>query len=107
MSAGGVAFVARAGIALLLLSGSSSVAQTPDARYRIFRPDAPGSHPAVALVSECDGIIPQLAPALYERRAEHLRAIGHVVIFVDYLGRHGLKTYTGQITIVVDAGNLI
>ena len=98
MSAGGVAFVARAGIALLLLSGSSSVAQTPDARYRIFRPDAPGSHPAVALVSGCDGFIPQIAPALYERRAEHLRALGHVVIFVDYLGRRGLKTCAGPIT---------
>ena len=98
MSAGGVAFVARAGIALLLLSGSSSVARTPDARYRIFRPDAPGSHPAVALVSGCDGFIPQIAPALYERRAEHLRALGHVVIFVDYLGRRGLKTCAGPIT---------
>src|SRR2546427_2375096 len=98
MSAGGVAFVARAGIALLLLFGSSSLAQTPEARYRIFRPDARGSHPAVALVSGCDGFTPQIAPALYERRAEDLRALGHVVIFVDYLGRRGLKTCAGPIT---------
>jgi dienelactone hydrolase len=98
MTAGRVAFVLRAGIALLLLSGSFSFAQTPDVKYRIFRPDAPGSHPAVALVSGCDGFAPQFAPALYERRAERLRALGHVVIFVDYLGRRGLKTCAGPIT---------
>lgn len=98
MTVGRVAFVLRAGIALLLLSGSSSFAQTPEARYRTFRPNAPGSHPAVALVSGCDGFTPSIAPALYERRAEHLRALGHVVIFVDYLGRRGLKTCAGPIT---------
>lgn len=98
MTAGSVVFIARAGIALLLFSGSAGFAQTPDARYRIFRPDTPGSHPAVALVSGCDGFTPQVSPALYERRAEHLRALGHIVIFVDYLGRRGLKTCAGSIT---------
>jgi len=95
---GCVVFVAQAGIAWLLLFASSSFAQTPDVRYRIFRPDAPGPHPAVALVSGCDGFTPQFAPALYERRAEHLRALGHVVIYVDYLGRRGLKTCAGPVT---------
>ncbi len=98
MTAAWIAFTLRAGIALLLLSGSSTFAQTPDARYRTFRPDAPGPHPAVALVSGCDGFAPPIAPALYERRAEHLRALGYVVIFVDYLGRRGLKTCAGAIT---------
>jgi len=98
MTGGCIAFVVQAGIALPLLFGSSSFAQTPDAGYRIFRPDAPGPHPAVALVSGCDGFTPQIAPAVYERRAEHLRALGHVVIFVDYLGRRGLKTCAGPIT---------
>ena len=98
MTGGRVAFVLPAGVALLLLFGSSSSAQTPDAGYRLFRPDAHGPHPAVALVSGCDGFTPQIAPAVYERRAEHLRALGHVVIFVDYLGRRGLKTCAGPIT---------
>ena len=35
---------------------------------------------------------------MYERRAERLRALGHVVIFVDYLGRRGLKTCAGPVT---------
>jgi hypothetical protein len=37
--------------------------------------------------SGCDGFTPQIAPALYDRRVEQLRALGHVVILVDYLGR--------------------
>jgi dienelactone hydrolase len=39
-----------------------------------------------------------MAPTLYSRRAEHLRALGHLVIFVDYLGRRGLKTCAGPVT---------
>lgn len=89
---------ASTGIVLLLLSVSSSVAQTPDARYRTFRPDGPGSHPAVVFVSGCDGFTPSSAPTLYERRAEDLRARGYIVIFADYLGRRGLKTCAGPIT---------
>jgi dienelactone hydrolase len=98
MTARGIAFIIRAGIALLLLSVSSSFSQTPDARYRTFRPDAPGPHPAVVFVSGCDGFAPSIAPTLYERRAEHLRAEGHFVIFADYLGRRGLKTCAGPVT---------
>jgi len=87
-----------AGIVLLLLSASTAFGQTPDGRYRTFRPDRPGSHPAVVLLSGCDGFTPPIAPTLYERRAEHLRALGHIVIFADYLGRRGLKTCAGPIT---------
>src|SRR5262245_51435874 len=39
-----------------------------------------------------------MAPTVDERRAERLRALGHVVIFVDYLGRRGLKTCAGPVT---------
>ena len=83
---------------MLLCFGSSSFGQTPDATYRTFRPDTPGPHHAVALVSGCDGFAPPMAPAVYERRAEHLRTLGHLVIFVDYLGRRGLKTCAGPIS---------
>ena len=60
------------------------------AAVAVFRPATPGPHPALALVSGCDGLTPPMAPALYERRAEHLRALGQIAIFVDYLGRRGL-----------------
>src|SRR5262249_52565482 len=90
--------VVRVAVAVLLLSGSSSFAQTSDAKYRTFRPQTPGPHPAVVLMSGCDGFAPPMAPTLYERRAEHLRALGHIVVFVDYLGRRGLKTCAGPIT---------
>ena len=39
-----------------------------------------------------------MAPTLYERRAEHLRAQGCIVIFAGYLGRRGLKTCAGAIS---------
>ena len=98
MAAGRSVVIVGAAVAVLFLFGSSSFAQTFDAKYRTFRPDTPGPHPAVALVSGCDGFAPPMAPTLYERRAEHLRALGHIVIFVDYLGRRGLKTCAGPIT---------
>src|SRR5262245_63178695 len=81
------AVLAAATVAVVLLSGSPSFAETPDPKYRTFRPDTPGPHSAVALLSGCDGFAPPMAPTVYERRAEHLRALGHLVIFVAYLGR--------------------
>jgi dienelactone hydrolase len=85
-------------IAALLLSASSSFGQAPDVQYRMFRPNAPGPFPAVVFVSGCDGFAPSRAPASYERRAEHFRAQGYIVIFADYLGRRGLKSCAGSIT---------
>jgi len=85
-------------IALPLLAGAPALAQLPAPTYRVFRPGAPGSHPAVAFVSGCDGFAPPMAPAVYERRAERLRGLGHVVVFVDYLGRRGLKSCGGAVT---------
>jgi len=85
-------------MAWLLLSAPSGWAQSPGAPYRAFRPDGPGRHPAVVFASGCDGFAPSMAPTVYERRAEHLRAQGHIVVFVDSLGRRGLKTCAGGIT---------
>jgi dienelactone hydrolase len=84
-------------VALLLFPGVS-LAQIPKPEYRTFQPATPGPHPAVALLSGCDGLAPSASPMLYERRAEHLRALGQVVVFVDYLGRRGLKTCAGSVT---------
>jgi dienelactone hydrolase len=57
---------------LVLALAPQSFAQLPEAKYRIFRPDGPGTRP--------------------EHRAEQLRAQGYVVIFVDYLGRRAMKS---------------
>ena len=89
-----VAGVVVAGLVLV----TSAAAKLPEPKYRVFRPDSRGPHPAVIFVSGCDGFAPTLAPAVYERRAERLRAQGHVVVFADYLGRRALKTCAGAIT---------
>jgi dienelactone hydrolase len=107
MSPGRGALIVRAAVAVLLVFGTPGLAQTPDAQYRTFRPDTPGPHPAVALVPGCDGFAPAMAPTLYYRRAEQLRALGHVVIFVDYLGRRGLKTCAGPVTHAAAAQDLL
>jgi len=96
-----------AGIVLPLFFPSSSFLQTSDARYPIFRPDAPGPHPAVVFVSGCDGFAPRVAPGVYERRAEQFRAQGYVVTFADYLGRRGLKSCAGAVTHEDAAADLV
>ena len=91
-------------IAMLSFSAPTAGAQGPSvgpgspAAYRTFKPDGAGPHPAVVLVSGCDGFAPSIAPTLYQLRAEQLRAQGHIAIFADYLGRRGLKTCAGAIT---------
>jgi dienelactone hydrolase len=79
-------------VATLLLFAGPSLAQLPEPKYRIFRPDGAGARPAVAFLSGCDGFAPPNAPGRYERRAEQLRAQGYLVIFVDYLGRRAMKS---------------
>ena len=74
------------------MSSTSTSAQDSDGRYRVFRPDGPGPHPAVAFLSGCSGFAPSVAPKSYDRVAEQLVAQGFVVIFVDYLGRRGLQS---------------
>jgi len=80
------------GLAGVLLQATLGHAQGRDPGYRVFRPDGPGPHPAVALVSGCSGFAPSFAPGVYERVAEQLRSQGHVAVFVDYLGRRGLQS---------------
>jgi len=98
LKAGSIVLGMRAGIAVLILTASATFAQSPQAGYRTFRPNGAGPHPAVVLLSGCDGFAPPSAPALYERRAEHLRSLGQIVVFADYLGRRGLKTCAGPVT---------
>jgi dienelactone hydrolase len=98
MRARGVGSIFGAAMALLLLSAPPAFAQAPGSPYRTFRPDGPGPHPAVVFAAGCEGFAPAMAPTVYERRAEHLRARGHFVVFVDSLGRRGLKTCAVGIT---------
>jgi dienelactone hydrolase len=81
-----------------LLGATAQTLHAADTVYRTFRPDGPGRHPAVIFVSGCDGFAPSLAPTVYERRAEYFRSRGFTVVFLDYLGRRGLKTCAGAIT---------
>jgi dienelactone hydrolase len=86
-------------ICLILLSLAPAVAQdAANGGYRVFRPDGPGPHPAVLFLSGCDGFKPAYAPASYERPAEELRALGFVVVWVDYLGRRNLPDCTSGVT---------
>src|SRR5262245_56971101 len=78
-------------LCVLLLWVSTSFAQAADVGYRVFRPDGPGPHPAIALVSGCSGFAPVGARKFYERTAEKLRGQGYLVLFVDYVGRRGLQ----------------
>lgn len=97
-----------AGIAVLvLLVAPAAFGQAPAGSYRTFRPDGPGPHPAVVLLSGCDGFRPSFAPTLYERRAAELRALGQLVIFADYLGRRGLKSCAATITHADAARDLV
>jgi dienelactone hydrolase len=80
-----------AGLGIVAFWLSSALAQPPDGGYRVFRPDGAGPHPAVAFVSGCSGFAPALAPKSYERVAATLRGQGYVVLFVDYVGRRGLR----------------
>ena len=98
MRARDIGSIIGAAMALLLLSAPPGLAQAPGSPYRTFRPDGPGPYPAVVFAAGCEGFTPAMAPTVYERRAEHLRARGHVVMFVDSLGRCGLKTCAGGIT---------
>lgn len=57
--------------------------------YRTLLPSGPPPHPVVLLVPGCSGFAALNGVNIYEDRASELQAAGHVVVFVDYLGRFG------------------
>jgi dienelactone hydrolase len=93
------------GIALLLLA--CRPAETEILDYRVFEPAGAGPHPAVLFVSGCAGFHPTFAPNAYLHRAERLRALGYIVVFVDYLGRRGLASCPDWIAGIDVAGEVI
>ena len=93
------AALALVAAAVLTARGAVTVGMPlPEPKYRVFRPDGPGPHAAVVFLPGCEGFAPPLAPTVYERRAERLRTLGHVVVFADFLGRRALKTCAGPVT---------
>jgi dienelactone hydrolase len=72
---------------MLLLS--SQWARAADDDYRVLWPATPSPHPVVLLVPGCSGFAALNGLNIYEERADALRAGGHIVVFVDYLGRFG------------------
>lgn len=92
-----------AALCICLMFGSVAYAATQsgtaeDEGYRVFRPDGPGSHPAVIFVSGCSGLKPSFAPTGYEQAAERLRAMGFIVVWADYLGRRNIEQCLGNVT---------
>ena len=83
---------------LVLVLVAPVTPRAADERYRLFRPDGPGPHPAVVFVSGCSGFTPASAPDAYVHTAERLRALGFVVLWADYLGRRNLKSCAGGVS---------
>jgi len=79
---------------LMLLLAIPVTSRAADERYRLFRPGGPGPHPAVVFVSGCSGFTPAAAPNAYVHTAEHLRGLGFVVLWADYLRRRNLQSCT-------------
>jgi dienelactone hydrolase len=73
--------------AALLISTSSPARASEDEPYRVLSPAQDGPHSAVLLVPGCSGFVALEGGDLYGERAEALRAAGHLVVFVDYVGR--------------------
>src|SRR5262249_55928167 len=76
----------RTALAVLLISTRLTFAAED---YRTLPPGMPPPHPAVLLVPGCSGFSPLDRLNIYEERAAELRAAGHLVVFVDYIGRFG------------------
>lgn len=63
--------------------------------YRVLSPLADSPRPAVLLVPGCSGFVARDGYNLYEHRAQELQAVGHFVVFVDYLARRNLPHCAG------------
>jgi dienelactone hydrolase len=66
--------------------------------YRTFLPEGAAPFPAVLFVSGCSGFAGVRGINHYEEKAEELRREGHLVVFVDYLARAGLKNCLNGMT---------
>ena len=69
---------------MLCLSVRPVAAEEP---FRVVTPAGSTCHPAVLIVPRCSGFVAANGLNLYEERAPELRAVGYVVVLVDYIGR--------------------
>jgi dienelactone hydrolase len=89
---------------LSLCSAGTTLAAEP---FRVLSPPGGSQHSAVLLVSGCSGFVAFNGVNVYEERAAELQAAGYHVVFVDYLGRRGLKDCSGGRLSHADVGREI
>jgi len=95
MSVRNMVLCGMVGMGLMFLSVVPAKAQAQDGGYTVFRPDGPGPHPAVVVLSGCSGLRPSFAPKAYEQATERLRTMGFIVVWADYLGRRNKNNCFG------------
>jgi dienelactone hydrolase len=70
--------------AISLLSLPMMAAAEP---FRLLFPAGDNPHPVVLLVPGCSGFVATNGVNVYDERALELQAAGHLVVYVDYIGR--------------------
>jgi dienelactone hydrolase len=88
---------------IALCFGGPAIADT----YTTYLPEGAGPFPTVLFVSGCSGFTGARGINHYEEKAEELRREGHLVVFVDYLARAGLKNCLTGMTHEQAAGELL
>jgi dienelactone hydrolase len=70
--------------AICMLSLPAVAAEEP---FRTLSPVGDNPHPAVLLVPGCSGFVATNGVNVYDERALELQSAGHLVVYVDYIGR--------------------
>ncbi len=73
--------------------GAPAVAQDS---YRTFKPTTAGPAPILLFVSGCSGFVKIGDTDFYAEQAETMRAAGYFVVYVDYIGKRGLRDCAGS-----------
>ncbi len=95
-SIGRASLFAAATMGFAMTCGSATAADP----FRFLAPAAGRApFPTVLLVSGCSGFVPVNGVNMYDQRAAELRAAGHGIVYVDYLGRRNLADCAGKISL--------
>jgi len=81
-----LSFIGCISAVLLALSRPAPVAASEET-YRTLLPSGAAPHPAVLIVPGCSGFAATTGTSIYDERGEDLQAAGHLLVFVDYVGR--------------------
>lgn len=66
--------------------------------YKTYTPAGAGPFPAVLFVSGCSGFVAAGSVNTFDEKAEELRKDGYVVVFVDYIGKSGVRDCSSGMT---------